>query len=75
MKRLNEELLQEIARKEDEAEELELYRSLKEYPPNVQPNQVNADMANQFIFLLVFGNPIPFQHSTIKNVVPSLPFL
>lgn len=79
MQRRNEERVREIARKnaknkgkdsdEDLAEELEAYRSPKAYPPNVQPNQVKVDMANQCVILPVFGNPIPFHISTIKNVV------
>ncbi|KAG7359660.1 X-pro aminopeptidase pepQ [Nitzschia inconspicua] len=79
MQRRNEERVREIARKnaknrgkdsdEDVAEELEAYRSPKAYPPNVQPNQVKVDMANQCVILPVFGNPIPFHISTIKNVV------
>ncbi|KAG7353495.1 Xaa-pro dipeptidase [Nitzschia inconspicua] len=79
MQRRNEERVREIARKnaknrgkdsdEDMAEELEAYRSPKAYPPNVQPNQVKVDMANQCVILPVFGNPIPFHISTIKNVV------
>lgn len=79
MKRRNEERLREIARenqknkgkKEDEnyAEELDTYKSSKDYPSNVQPNQVKVDMASQCVLLPVFGNPIPFHISTIKNVV------
>jgi nucleosome binding factor SPN SPT16 subunit len=79
MQRRNEERVREIARKnaknrgkgedEDMAEELEAYKQTKNYPPNVQPNQVRVDMANQCVILPVFGNPIPFHISTIKNVV------
>ena len=79
MKRRNEERLREIAREnqrnkgksdqEDQVEELETYKSTKDYPDNVQPNQVKVDMASQCILLPVFGNPVPFHVSTIKNVV------
>lgn len=79
MERRNEERVREIARQnskkrgkgaeEDMAEELETYRTPRNYPPNVQPNQVKVDMASQCVLLPVFGNPIPFHISTIKNVV------
>jgi len=79
MTRRNEERLREIAREnmknrgkkdeEDLAEELETYKNTKEYPSNVQPNQVKVDMASQCILLPLFGNPVPFHISTIKNVV------
>jgi nucleosome binding factor SPN SPT16 subunit len=79
MVRRNEERLREIAREnmknrgkkdeEDLAQELETYKNTKEYPSNVQPNQVKVDMASQCILLPVFGNPVPFHISTIKNVV------
>ena len=79
MARRNEDRVREIARQnsknrgkgaaEDLAEELETYRKPSDYPPNVQPNQVKVDMANQCVLLPVFGNPIPFHISTIKNVV------
>eukprot|EP00537_Pseudo-nitzschia_pungens_P012138 CAMPEP_0172394934 /NCGR_PEP_ID=MMETSP1061-20121228/17113_1 /TAXON_ID=37318 /ORGANISM="Pseudo-nitzschia pungens, Strain cf. pungens" /LENGTH=1093 /DNA_ID=CAMNT_0013126393 /DNA_START=181 /DNA_END=3462 /DNA_ORIENTATION=+ len=79
MERRNDERVREIARQnsrkrgkgaeEDQAEELEAYRSPRDYPANVQPNQVKVDMANQCVLLPVFGNPIPFHISTIKNVV------
>mmetsp|Transcript_9143 Transcript_9143/g.18125 ORF Transcript_9143/g.18125 Transcript_9143/m.18125 type:complete len:1098 (-) Transcript_9143:56-3349(-) len=79
MERRNEERVREIARQnsrkrgkgaeEDQAEELEAYRNPRDYPPNVQPNQVKVDMARQCVILPVFGNPIPFHISTIKNVV------
>ena len=79
MERRNEDRVREIARQnskkrgkgaeEDMAEELETYRTPRDYPPNVQPNQVKVDMANQCVILPVFGNPIPFHISTIKNVV------
>jgi len=79
MTRRNEQRLREIAREnmknrgkkdeEDMAEELETYKSSKDYPPNVQPNQVKVDMANECVLLPLFGNPVPFHISTIKNVV------
>lgn len=79
MMRRTEERLREIAREsmknkgrkdeEDMAEELQAYKSTKDYPPNVLPNQVKVDMANQCIILPLFGNPVPFHISTIKNVV------
>lgn len=79
MVRRNEDRVREIARlaskkggkkaEEDMAEELVTYKNSKEYPPNVQPNQVKVDMASQCVLLPVFGNPIPFHISTIKNVV------
>jgi nucleosome binding factor SPN SPT16 subunit len=79
MVRRNEDRVREIARKnlknkgkdgeEDMADELEAYRSPRDYPANIQPNQVKVDMANQCIILPIFGNPIPFHISTIKNVV------
>ena len=78
MTRRNEERLRELARssrkggKEDEsakAEELEAYVRSKDYPDNVQPNQVKVDMANQCVLLPICGTPVPFHISTIKNVV------
>jgi nucleosome binding factor SPN SPT16 subunit len=79
MIRRNEDRVREIARDnlknkgknggEEMAEELETYRSTKEYPGNVQPNQVKVDMVNQCVLLPIFGNPVPFHISTIKNVV------
>ena len=79
MKRRNEERLREIAREnmknkgknndEDQAQELEAYRSTKDFPANIQPNQVKVDMANQCVLLPIFGNSVPFHISTIKNVV------
>jgi nucleosome binding factor SPN SPT16 subunit len=79
MTRRNEDRLREIAREtqksrgknggEEFAQELETYKNSRDYPSNVQPNQVKVDMANQCIILPVFGLPIPFHISTIKNVV------
>lgn len=79
MQRRNEERVREIAKQrqkkrgkdaeDEQAEELEAYRSPRDYPSNVQPNQVKVDMASQCVLLPVFGNPIPFHISTIKNVV------
>jgi nucleosome binding factor SPN SPT16 subunit len=78
MERRNEERLRELARKnrnkdddgeKDLAEELEAYKKTRDYPDNVQPNQVRVDMAAQCVLLPVCGNPIPFHISTIKNVV------
>lgn len=79
MERRNEDRVREIARQnlkdkgkgaaEDLAEELETYRNPRDYPPNVQPNQVKVDMVKQCVLLPIFGNPIPFHISTIKNVV------
>lgn len=79
MARRNEQRLREIAREnqknrgkrdeDDIVEELETYKSTKEYPSNVQPNQVKVDMASECVLLPLFGNPVPFHISTIKNVV------
>ena len=78
MDRRNEERLRELARanrnngdddEKDQAEELEAYKRTRDYPDNVQPNQVKVDMANQCVVLPICGNPIPFHISTIKNVV------
>ena len=78
MKRRNEERLQEIARgnrkdgqdgDSDKPQELETYRRTREYPDNIQPNQVKVDMASQCVILPICGNPVPFHISTIKNVV------
>jgi nucleosome binding factor SPN SPT16 subunit len=79
MQRRNEERVREIAKlrsknrgkdsEEDQGEELEAYRTPRDYPGNVQPNQVKVDMASQCVLLPVFGNPVPFHISTIKNVV------
>ena len=78
MKRRNEERLQELARasrkngndgESDKPEELETYRRTRDYPDNIQPNQVKVDMANQCVILPICGNPVPFHISTIKNVV------
>ena len=79
MQRRNEERLREIAREnmknkgendeDEQAEELESYKNPREYPSNVQPNQVKVDMANQCVLLPIFGNPVPFHINTIKNVV------
>lgn len=79
MIRRNEDRVREIARfnaknkgkktEEELAEELETYKSPRDYPSNVQPNQVKVDMVNQCVLLPIFGNPVPFHISTIKNVV------
>jgi nucleosome binding factor SPN SPT16 subunit len=77
MQRRNEERIRELARKnrnkddgeEQEAVELEAYKRTRDYPDNVQPNQVKVDMASQCVFLPICGNPVPFHISTIKNVV------
>jgi len=79
MTRRNELRLREIARESQKnkgknsdgnvVEELETYKNTKEYPSNVQPNQVKVDMASECVILPLFGNPVPFHISTIKNVV------
>lgn len=78
MNRRNEERIRELARSnrtkggedgKDIVEELQTYRRTRDYPDNVQPNQVKVDMANQCVILPICGNPIPFHISTIKNVV------
>ena len=78
MARKNEERLRELARlskkkggddKTKKAEELETYKSTKNLPDNVLPNQVKVDMARQCVILPICGNPVPFHISTIKNVV------
>lgn len=78
MQRRNEDRLRELARKnrskgdgdeKDAVEELEAYKRTRDYPDNVQPNQVKVDMASQCVILPICGNPIPFHISTIKNVV------
>ena len=78
MQRRNEERLRELARanrnkgdgdEKDAVEELEAYKRTRDYPDNVQPNQVKVDMASQCVILPICGNPIPFHISTIKNVV------
>lgn len=79
MVRRNEERVREIARnnaknkgkktEEELAQELETYKSPRDYPPNVQPTQVKVDMAKECVLLPIFGNPVPFHISTIKNVV------
>ena len=78
MKRRNEERLRELARanrnKDEEdgksaVDELEAYKRTRDYPDNVQPNQVKVDMANQCVLLPICGNAVPFHISTIKNVV------
>jgi nucleosome binding factor SPN SPT16 subunit len=78
MARRNEERLRELARsnkkkgdgqEEEQAEELETYKHTRDYPDNIQPNQVKVDMANQCVILPICGNPVPFHISTIKNIV------
>lgn len=78
MQRRNEERIRELARanrnkgdgdEKDAVEELEAYKRTRDYPDNVQPNQVKVDMASQCVILPICGNPIPFHISTIKNVV------
>jgi nucleosome binding factor SPN SPT16 subunit len=78
MRRRNEERLRELARskrskrgdtEKDLAEELQTYKRTRDYPDNVQPNQLKVDMANQCIILPICGNPVPFHISTIKNIV------
>jgi nucleosome binding factor SPN SPT16 subunit len=78
MTRRNEMRLRELARANrakgdgddrDAVEELEAYKRTRDYPDNVQPNQVKVDMASQCVILPICGNPIPFHISTIKNVV------
>jgi nucleosome binding factor SPN SPT16 subunit len=78
MTRRNEERIRELARsnrnkgdseEQDEVEELETYKRTRDYPDNIQPNQVKVDMANHCVILPICGNPVPFHISTIKNVV------
>ena len=78
MKRRNEERLRELARAsrnkggdddEEQAEELVTYKRSRDYPEKVLPNQVMVDMPNQCVILPIYGNPVPFHISTIKNVV------
>jgi nucleosome binding factor SPN SPT16 subunit len=79
MNRRNEERIRQLARanargkkgeeEDGNPEELEAYKRSRDYPDNVQPNQVKVDMANQCVILPVCGNPVPFHISTIKNVV------
>lgn len=78
MGRRNEERLREMARSNRaaggdsqklQAEELQTYKRTRDYPDNVQPNQVKVDMANQCVILPICGNPVPFHISTIKNIV------
>lgn len=78
MGRRNEERLRELAKssrsknggsEKDLAEELQAYKRTRDYPDNVQPNQVKVDMANQCVILPICGNPVPFHISTIKNIV------
>lgn len=78
MERRNEERLRELARanrnkgdddEKEQVEELEAYKRARDYPDNVQPNQVRVDMANQCVLLPICGIPVPFHISTIKNVV------
>jgi len=78
MARRNEERLRELARanarkagNEEEAEaaeELVCYKRTKDYP-DVFPNQVKVDMANETVILPMCGIPVPFHISMIKNVV------
>jgi nucleosome binding factor SPN SPT16 subunit len=78
MTRRNEERLRELAKSSKNsggdsqkhlAEELQTYKRTRDYPDNVQPNQVKVDMANQCVILPICGNPVPFHISTIKNIV------
>jgi len=79
MSRKNEERIRELARanaknkgadkESDLAEELITYNRARDYPDYVMPNQVKVDMKNECVILPIFGNPIPFHISTIKNVV------
>lgn len=78
MRRRNEDRLRELAKssrskrgdaEKDLAEELQTYKRTRDYPDNVQPNQVKVDMANQCVILPICGNPVPFHISTIKNIV------
>jgi nucleosome binding factor SPN SPT16 subunit len=78
MRRRNEDRLRELAKsnrrkngdaERDHAEELQTYKRTRDYPDNIQPNQVKVDMANQCIILPICGNPVPFHISTIKNIV------
>jgi nucleosome binding factor SPN SPT16 subunit len=78
MRRHNETRLRELAKSskkkngeddKDQVEELQTYKRTRDYPDNVQPNQVKVDMVNQCIILPIGGNPVPFHISTIKNIV------
>lgn len=78
MTRRNEERLRELAKSSKNSgddsqkhlvEELQTYKRTRDYPDNVQPNQVKVDMANQCVILPICGNPVPFHISTIKNIV------
>jgi nucleosome binding factor SPN SPT16 subunit len=79
MTRRNDERVRELAARsnrskggdaeKDQADELQTYKRTRDYPDNIQPNQVKVDMANQCVILPICGNPIPFHISTIKNIV------
>lgn len=78
MNRRNEDRVRELARsnrakggeaEKEQADELETYKRTRDYPDNIQPNQVKVDMASQCVILPICGNPVPFHISTIKNIV------
>lgn len=85
MNRRNQERVRELARARsrkngedgvaDKAEELLAYPRTKDYPDNVQPNQIKVDMANKCVLLPLGGNPVPFHISTIKAAVLTAPEL
>jgi len=53
----------------ESAAELKAYRSTEEYPKDLSPNQVKVDLDKESIIVPVYGQPMPFHISTIKNVV------
>eukprot|EP01041_Mallomonas_annulata_P010767 gene10767-22491_t len=53
----------------DAAVELRTYRSTEEYPKDLVPNQLKVDLDREAVIVPIFGQPVPFHVSTIKNVV------
>jgi nucleosome binding factor SPN SPT16 subunit len=55
----------------DVAHDLVTYKSISDYPKDLQPNRIKVDLNNEAIFVPINGVQIPFHITTIKNV--SLP--
>ena len=52
----------------DTAVELRTYRSAEDYPKDLSPNQVKVDLEAESVIVPIFGQPVPFHVSAIKNI-------
>ena len=52
-----------------EATDLQTYKSVENYPRDYDSWKIRIDMDNECVIVPVFGHPIPFHISMIKNIV------